>query len=372
MPIRDIIIQLFLGKDPGPLQPQDWASIIRVLRYQQCLARLGWRLRDKGLLATLPDYVLNHLKNAELIAQKQYHQVQYEAKLLNRLLKPLTTNLLFLKGAAYSLTEHANVGLGRTYSDIDLLVDRPSLLRIEQELCLYGFFAEDLDEYDQKYYREWSHEIPPLRHGNRGTLLDVHHNLLPLMTGRAPDIQLFFRHTQQTSAGYFVFSPAAMLLHSAIHLLLSEEIKHGFRDLTDLYLILEQYQSPDFWQELLLLATQSGFASELFLALRYNQKILAFDVPPQVWQQLEPYQPGKFQQRCLDFIFMRKLQPAHPISATSADAIADFLLLLRGHYLKMPLWLLLKHLSRKFSRQMLSAVFGSNIFDKKTDQSSQK
>ncbi|WP_333798035.1 nucleotidyltransferase domain-containing protein [Rheinheimera sp.] len=369
---HNLIIQLFLGKDPGPLALEDWATIVRILRDQQCLARLGWRLDQHGLTDALPQYVQNHLKNAELIAQKQYHQVQYEAKLLQSLLQPLTPHLLFLKGAAYSLLDDAAVGRGRTYSDIDLLVDKQSLPQIERELCLYGFFAEDLDEYDQKYYRVWSHEIPPLRHGSRGTLLDVHHNLLPLMTGRAPDIQLFFHHTQQTSAGYSVFSPAAMLLHSTIHLMLSEEIKHGFRDLTDLYLIIEQYQTPEFWQELVELAIQTGFATELLLALRYNQNILFLAVPEHVIKTLEPYQPSRFQLRLLDYIFMHKLVPQHQAFANSSDTLADFMLLLRGHYLKMPLWLLLKHLGRKFYRQILSALFGSNILDKNTDQHSKK
>lgn len=372
MRIYNLIIQLFLGKQPGPLPLEDWATIVRILRDQQCLARVGWRLQRNGLIASVPQFVLNHLKNAELIAQKQHHQVQYEAKLLQRLLQPLTEHLLFLKGAAYSLQDNADVGRGRTYSDIDLLVDKQSLHQIERELCLHGFFAEDLDEYDQKYYREWSHEIPPLRHGSRGTLLDVHHNLLPPMTGRAPDIQLFFSHTVQTSSGYTVFSPAAMLLHSTIHLFLSEEIKHGFRDLTDLYLIIEQYQNPAFWQELVNLAIASGFAAELLLALRYNQKILALQIPEQVQANLKPYQPGRLQLRCLDFIFMHKLQPLHSAYATSKDTLADLLLLLRGHYLKMPLWLLVKHLGRKFGRQLLSAVFGSNILDKNTDQPGKK
>lgn len=372
MHIHNIIIQLFLGKNPGLVSQQDWVLLVRVLRYQQCLARVGWRLKENGLLASLPDYAVNHIKNAELIAQKQYHQVHYEARLLQHLLQPVTSHLLFLKGAGYSLTDQAAVGIGRTYSDIDLLVDKQSLQQIEQELCLHGFFAEDLDEYDQKYYRQWSHEIPPLRHGNRGTLLDVHHNLLPLITGRAPDITLFFNHTQQTQLGFTVFTPAAMFLHSAVHLLLNEEIKHGFRDLTDLYLIVEQYQAADFWQELLSLAINSGFTTELFLALRYNQKILNFIVPTYVSDQLQPYQPGKFQLHYLDFIFMHKLKPAHPCIATKADGLADTLLLIRGHYLKMPLWLLIKHLGRKLSRQLLSALFGSSFLDKKTDQSSQK
>lgn len=372
MHIHNTLIALFLGKDPGSLSLSVWSQIVRVLRYQQCLARFGWRLEQSGLRADLPDFVKNHIKNAELIAQKQNYQVQYEAALLQRLLKPLSAHVLFLKGAAYSLSDNDAVGRGRTYSDIDLLVDKTSLPLIEQELCLYGFFAEDLDEYDQKYYREWSHEIPPLRHSNRGTVLDIHHNLLPLVTGRAPDISIFFKHIQTTSTGYTVFSPAAMFLHSTIHLILSEEIKHGFRDLTDLYLLLEQNQHTEFWQELLSLAIDSGFTTELFLALRYIDKILGFVIPDDVKQKLTAYQPADFNLIYLDFIFTRKLIPTHPCLATHSDLVADWLLMLRGHFLKMPIHILFKHLGRKLYMQLVTALLGSNFLDKKAENHSNK
>lgn len=365
MQTSDLIVAIFRGNFSGSLSLQDWSKVIRILRYQQCLARLSWRIREKCLPIDLPAYARHHFDNAELIAQKQFHQVHYEAALLQRLLQPYSQHLLFLKGAAYSLNDNATVGCGRTYSDIDVLVDKESLPMVEQELALYGFFSDDLDEYDQKYYREWSHEIPPLRHGNRGTVLDVHHNLLPPVTGRAPDNRVFFQHTQKTSAGYTVFRPAAMFLHSSVHLFLNEEIKHGFRDLTDLYLIIEQYQSPQFWQELVDLAVECNFTVELILALRYTQQILGAKIPDTVTEQLTCFEPNRFKLSYLDFIYLRMLRPSHPVLMNFAEHFAEWLLLLRGHWLKMPLHLLIKHLVRKTSRQVVTAMFGSNVLDKK-------
>lgn len=365
MQTSDLIVSLYRADIPESLTLNQWAEIVRVLKHQQCLARFSWRLQYLGFdTSTLPQHVLNHLKNAEIIAKKQFHQVHYEAAELKKLLGTNTTHLLFLKGAAYSVTDNANVGCGRTYSDIDLLVDKNSIPAIEQELALYGFFAEDLDEYDQKYYREWSHEIPPLRHGSRGTVLDIHHNLLPLISGRAPDISKFFQYTQTTSTGYEVFQPAAMFLHSCIHLFINEEIKHGFRDLTDLALIAEQYQNNEFWQELIELAVSCNFAEELYLALRYTDKILYQSSPEFVIKQLLPYVPNKATLFLLDFIFTRTLKPAHPVFSHWDDHLANFMLLVRGHYLKMPLTMLTKHLLRKGYRQLVTFLLGSNYFDK--------
>jgi len=373
MQISDVIIELFRGNVPASLSLKQWSDTIRVLRYQQCLARIGWRLKHLGVdISTLPQYVQNHFKNAEIIARKQFHQVHYEAAELQKLLQPYATHLLFLKGAAYSLTENACVGSGRTYSDIDLLVDRNSITVIEKELAVHGFFAEDLDEYDQKYYREWSHEIPPLRHGSRGTVLDVHHNLLPIISGRAPDINMFFQHIQATQDGYSVFKPAAMFLHSTIHLFLNEEIKHGFRDLTDLYLIIEQYQSDAFWRELVELAISTNFAVELCLALRYTNKILGQAIPASVTEELQRFLPSKVALSYLDFIFLRILKPTHPVFGNWQDNLAQLLLLVRGHYLKMPLTILIKHLLWKSGRQITTALLGSSFFDKVEDEAKQK
>lgn len=365
MPISELIIGIFRGVIPQNLTLAQWSQIVRVLRYQQCLARFNWRLQHLGVdITSLPEFVQNHFKNADIIANKQKHQVHYEAAELHKLLQPYTAHLLFLKGAGYSLANDAYVGFGRTYSDIDLLVDKSSLPAVEKELALYGFFAEDLDEYDQKYYRLWSHEIPPLRHGSRGTVLDVHHNLLPLISGRAPDINVFFAHTQTTELGYTIFKPAAMFLHSTVHLFLNEEIKHGFRDLTDLSLLIEQYQSEEFWQELVGLAVESKFATELCLALRYTQKILGQEIPRSVLSQLSPYTPAALALRYLDFIFLRVLRPIHPVFGDWNEQLAQFLLMVRGHYLKMPLPILLKHMIWKGSRQITTALLGSNFLDK--------
>ncbi|TXH98718.1 MAG: hypothetical protein E6Q75_00835 [Rheinheimera sp.] len=365
MPISELIVVIYHGIIPEHLTLSQWSQIVRVLRHQQCLARLNWRLQQLGIdIKSLPQFVQNHLKNAEIIANKQKHQVHYEAKELLRLLQPYTAKLLFLKGAGYSLANNASVGHGRTYSDIDLLVDKASLPDVEKELALNGFFAEDLDEYDQKYYRQWSHEIPPLRHGSRGTVLDVHHNLVPLISGRAPDINLFFAHTQTTELGYTIFKPAAMFLHSTVHLFLNEEIKHGFRDLTDLGLLIEQYQSEEFWRELVELAIQSNFARELCLALRYTNKILGQDIPASVQTLLLPYLPGKMALRYLDFIFVRVLRPTHPVFSDRKDQLAQFLLMTRGHYLKMPMPILLKHTFWKGYRNIATTLLGSNFWDK--------
>ena len=53
-----------------------------------------------------------------------------------------------------------------------------SLIAISTALMLAGYVTTHLDPYDQRYYRRWRHELPPMQHVKRLTVLDVHHNLV--------------------------------------------------------------------------------------------------------------------------------------------------------------------------------------------------
>ncbi|SEA58689.1 nucleotidyltransferase domain-containing protein [Alkalimonas amylolytica] len=342
---------------------QDWVLIIRLLRKQQLLARYSHLFRQAAVFDALPAYARHHLQNAEILARKQCNQVAFEASELVTLLAPLKVTPLFLKGAAYSLALGASIGQGRTYSDIDILVPKEAITSVEQRLALHGYFGEPMTPYDQHYYRQWTHEIPPVRHHSRGTIIDIHHNLVPPVSGRAPDISHFLTHLVTTEQGYQVLTLPAMTLHSIIHLLFNEEFKNGFRDLTDLHLLFLQFKQPAQWDALFELATATGFCTELFLACRYCRSILATAFPDDFYQRLERQHGVTKNQAILDFAFKRVLAPRHPVTDNWQDKLADTLCWLRGHWLKMPVSILLWHLIVKSSRGAMVAVLGKSYFE---------
>lgn len=344
-----------------PLTAEQWAWLIPRLRREQMLARLALRCQ---LLETpdLPDYARRHIQNACRLAHKQQMQVECEAELLQQLLVDLAY-CVFLKGAAYSLMSGA-LGQGRLYSDIDILVPQAQLTATEQALCLHGFIPDDIDPYDDRYYRRWSHEIPPLRHANRGTVLDVHHQIIPPISGRAPDLTRLLQNVRQTEQGFTVLSAEAMFLHSAIHLLCNEEIKHGWRDMLDLCLMFEhpsQAPAPD---KLLALATDTGFSLELALALRCVADLTELALPEALndWLAKQPLRP------VLSWCFRQVLQPK--LQQRWQVSLASFALTLRGHWLKMPLAILLKHTLYKLWRGAAAALIGDAALKAKKQQQS--
>jgi hypothetical protein len=68
-----------------------------------------------------------------------------------------------------------------------VLVPHGGLPSVEAALMLRGWATGKTTAYDQRYYRRWMHELPPLRHIGRQTWLDVHHAILPITARLKPD-----------------------------------------------------------------------------------------------------------------------------------------------------------------------------------------
>jgi hypothetical protein len=108
--------------------------------------------------------------------------MRWEISRIQRALASVDTPIIFLKGAAYLMSALANAK-GRLSSDIDILVAKNMLPQVESALIEHGWEPIKLADYDQLYYRTWAHELPPLRHRDRNTVVDVHHTILPLTAG---------------------------------------------------------------------------------------------------------------------------------------------------------------------------------------------
>jgi hypothetical protein len=335
-----------------------WFSFIKILRFERLLSLFAIRCEELDLLVSFPMVVQGHLKNALIMAQRQADHLKYEVSLLSDSIKTVTPQCLYLKGAAYCLA-NMTVSKGRLFSDIDVLVPKECLDKIEKSLLFKGWLSKPINDYDERYYREWAHEIPPLVQSRRGTVVDIHHNLVPPISGKAPDINAFLSQTMHVN-GVTVLKPHAMLLHSCIHLIFNETFKQAHRDLYDISSIIKDYGNSTFWDEAIRLAKETGFYKELFLGCRYSSKKLGYELPPKLISDV-PYTSAKLM--LLDFVMLKALSPHHPLCEVQGRSIANFLAWARGHWCKMPLMLLIYHLSIKSGRALAQSIFGKHVFD---------
>jgi hypothetical protein len=321
-----------------------WDLLLRQARHADLLPRLAWLLRETDESLDLPEFARFHLESAEVLAEKQRHALTWEVAEIGRAFADLPGPVILLKGAAYfamQLPPHH----GRLFGDIDLLVPHSQLGMAEAALMLAGWEGEHHSEYDQRYYRHWMHEIPPMRHIKRLSVIDLHHAILPLSARIKSNPAPLFENAHPLTGfeNLFALAPADMVLHSATHLFTEGEYNHGLRDLVDLDSLIRHFSiDPAFWTELEQRAEVLNLGRPLYYALRYCHAVLNTPIPSELAQQNAPALVP-----LMDGLFGRALAPEHASCSDSWSGLSRWLLYVRGHWLRMPLHLLLPHLFHK-------------------------
>jgi hypothetical protein len=323
-----------------------WRDLLARARASGLLVRLGRILTERGL-NQIPDKARVHLAEAACFVRRNQTDLRFEVNRVSRALAHLETSVILLKGAAYLFA-----GLPPRHShfahDLDILVPRQHLERVEQALRAAGWQSSDRSPHDDRYYREWMHEIPPLWHPDRLFAVDVHHAILPTTSRYKPDTQaLFASAVPLRERSLRVLCPTDMVLHAAAHLF-TEEFISGLRQLAVLHDLLEHFGRDDpFWDELLERSHRHGLERILFYLIRYSGRVFATDVPARITTAVQAHRPNAVALAIMDAAVMSALQAALPDEARPGRRIAVWVLHLRSHWLKMPPLLLARHLAAK-------------------------
>jgi hypothetical protein len=326
-----------------------WELLLRQAGAANLSATLYWLSEEAGLADRVPPGARRHLYWARTIEARHSQAVRFELREIQRALATFNMPLILLKGAAYAAAGLA-AGRGRLFSDIDVLVPKALLPDVEAALMLGGWASTHHDAYDQHYYREWMHELPPMVHIRRGNAIDVHHAILPETARLRPDPAKLRAAAQPVPGlpGVATLAPADMVLHSAVHLFFDGEFDKGLRDLFDIHRLLGEFGSrPGFWQGLPARADELELARPLFYALRYCRRLLGTAVPQAVFDAMAPAAPKRALLWLMDQLFARALLPVHASCQDRFSGLARFALYVRGNWLRMPPLLLSRHLFHK-------------------------
>jgi hypothetical protein len=350
---RDLVVEALTGPRErlAAWEGRHWTRFFQQARNAGLLARAGRRLRQlwPGDRVPWPAALEGHFASAERVLQAQRAEVHRELLHIARALDDLGAPVVVLKGAAY-LAAGLPPGDSRVFSDVDILVPRDAIAEAESRLMLHGWAGTHDNAYDQRYYREWMHELPPMQHLQRGTTLDLHHNILPSTARLKPD----GAHLVAAAValpdrpGLHVLAPADMVLHCTTHLFMNEETRHALRDLSDLDLLLRHFGGDDrFWPMLLQRAALLDLRRPLYYGLRQAMRLFATPVPADVVASIGAFAPGPPLHALMEAVWARALRCPHPSAAVTGTAAARFALYVRGHWLRMPPLMLARHLTVK-------------------------
>ena len=350
MPETDLIVQVLLDPDrTRALDCQQWDLLIRQGRRANLLGKLAMCLAKRNLMAVIPDAPQRHIISALKMANRQDLAIRWEVSRIANAMSLFGIDLVLLKGAAYVLAE-LPCSRGRTFSDVDILVPKTRIIDAENALRIHGWQSGHHDEYDQRYYRQWMHEIPPMMHVRRGTTIDVHHAILPETARIKVNTAALFENVQPVKGcdNVFVLGPIDMVLHSATHLFHEGELDNGLRDLFDLDSLLRDFsRNEGFWAGLMPRASALGLERPLFYALRFTNTLLNTPVPENLLLDVSRAAPPFWVGHLMTACYKRALRPNHSSSSPRWTWLARKTLYIRSHWMRMPMGQLLRHLAHK-------------------------
>ncbi|MBZ9647283.1 nucleotidyltransferase family protein [Sphingobium sp. 3R8] len=314
-------------RDPasaGALDADGWNRLLAAARAERLIGTLAYRLEG----AALPDAVWPILDDARRDSGREAQQALWEADRAVQALRGLDVRLVLLKGAAY-VAAGLRAGQGRFIGDLDILVPRDAMPAVERALIAAGWEWVKEDPYDDAYYRQWMHELPPMIHVERDRMIDVHHTILPLTARQTPDAAAMIADAVHITDGLYILSVEDRIVHSVAHMLADGDMQGGLRNLWDIYCLL-----PDADRATLeARATRHGLALHVRQARRLAGAIYGAGARLTLWDRL-----------------VRARLLARDGWGRESRKLLVFAFFVRSHWLRMPPLMLARHLFTKWRK----------------------
>jgi hypothetical protein len=216
----------------------DWSELVHLVR-------------DAGLGASLlptiqqldfaeKDRVIDHAFSYFFFAEKQYLTIIRELLELEKVFAECGYPVLLVKGVSYRIAQFQYAQF-RLFSDIDVLVQPKNFPDAVERLKLNGYIEQTTSDYERKYYLNWSHQYPPLRHLMRTAEIDLHHTIFFARSRIKIDIDAFVsRSVSVDGSAFSIPSAPDMFVHACLHLFYQEENHKLVKDLIDLHCLYNQ------------------------------------------------------------------------------------------------------------------------------------
>lgn len=332
MPLEILLSSLKAPSTAPRLNTYEWNLILLYGHRTGLLGQLAEQLDATEINPEIPAPVRRAMDLELLTCKRRGDAALWELGTMRRAI-PENIPLFVLKGCAYILADDRN-HVGRRFSDIDLLVPENHIEQTEASLVAAGWKPTSVSDYDERYYREWMHEIPPMTHVRRQTALDLHHAIIPKVSPFSFPIEIMLSRALELSSGVFILDPLDRIIHCAVHAFLEGVAEKALRDLYDLHCLTRQHCALDSQlTELLSRVDQLGLRQLVIPALAAAEDIFC-----DTHRLFRTDARATLLSRAATTIFS---------SSRIRAAIYSTGLLLHSHWAKMPPSLLLKHYLHK-------------------------
>lgn len=333
-----------------------WSEVLGATRRSRTLGHLRLKLSLSGEAERIHERAQTHLASVAMLIAHRRRLLRRELAELGRATASIDGPIFLLKGSAYEALG-LPLASGRLAADVDLLVDRLRLPVIEQALFAAGWLPQEMDDYDERYYREWSHELPPFKHPARGIECDLHHSITPAMRGQGVDTAKLIEKSIEVEwdghRRFRVLQPVDQLIHCALHTFKDSDLTLRLRESMDFDLLYRHYAAADATlpEQLAARALELGQARPVWWAVHFARRWLGSPIPESVLQALPAPSPATV--RVMEWLCDRAMLPGPRLERTGLDRIAAMALLTRYQYQRLPLSKLIPHVLEKSRRRLL-------------------
>jgi hypothetical protein len=281
-----------LRADPGEskggrlegLSNSDWETIIQQSVRHGVTPLLYHRLKTFPSGINIPNHVVQRLRDIYLqSASRNMHLYHELSKTLKRL-RHENIPMIALKGAHLAELVYANIAL-RPMSDVDLLVKRTDLTRVEETLIEIGYVPSEHHRQIAKDNCHFLYGLP-----DRKLFVEVHWNYLPSMYPFNIDIDgQWERSIPAILAGVevSVLCPEDLVLYLCLH-----ASKHlfemGLKHLYDIFEAIRHYEKEMDWKQIQFRSEQWGAEKCIYLTLRLARELLGASVPDDLLKAIQP------------------------------------------------------------------------------------
>ncbi len=193
-------------------------------------------------------------------------------------------NVILLKGAHLAEMVYDNVGL-RGMSDVDLLVKKEDLMRMEEELLAQGGVPEDCNRIITQDNFHFGYILP-----GEGLRVEIHWQLSSNKLPCRVDVEGLWEKAQPVKLGQaeaWVLAPEDLLLHLCQH---SAKHAHDLsvRMLCDIAEVVRHYGAGLNWPEIGVRSRSWGITRAIYLFLSLAKELLKAGIPADVLDRLRP------------------------------------------------------------------------------------
>lgn len=328
-------VAALLAEPARAAQVGDWPAVVTAARAESLLGSVAFRLEHEPV----PAEVARIFEEARCDSLQARTQALWEAEMARRALAPTGAPVILLKGTAFAAAG-LQAAQGRSIGDLDILVPRDRLKEVQQALLAAGWEWVKDSDYDDLYYRRWMHELPPLIHKTRDRMIDVHHTILPLTARPRPDAAALIGAAVPLESELFTLSHEDMVVHAAAHLFADGDLAGGLRNLWDIHCLLREFAAQEgFWARLGERARLHQLRPAVARALRLSRSLYGTPVASSL--------AGR--PRLSDLLFERRLLARNGWGQPTRKALR-LAFYVRSHWMRMPPWMLARHLWTKALR----------------------